>query len=123
MTAKEIDKFKRDFDAALDSRRLLEALDVLTNVSASAGEWRLNDRVATIRQSYSYLLKYFADGVADPGRDALYRSLISSATAVRDLLVRSLSLPETPTLYYNTVRSLSVRKDETFASLYAAYLK
>ena len=37
MTAKEIDKFKRDFDAALDSRRLLEALDVLTNVSASAG--------------------------------------------------------------------------------------
>lgn len=123
MTAKEIDKFKRDFDAALDSRRLLEALDMLTNVSASAGEWRLNDRVATIRQSYSYLLKYFADGVADPGRDALYRSLISSATAVRDLLVRSLSLPETPTLYYNTVRSLSVRKDETFASLYAAYLK
>lgn len=123
MTAKEIDKFKRDFDSVLERRRLLEALDMLSNVSASAGEWRINDRVASMRQSYTYLLKYFAEGLADPGRDALYMSLVSEATAVRDMLVRSLSMTDTPTLYYNTVRSLSMRKDETFASLYAAYLK
>lgn len=123
MTAKEIDKFKRDFDSVLERRRLLEALDMLSNVSASAGEWRINDRVASMRQSYTYLLKYFAEGLADPGRDALYMSLVSEATAVRDMLVRSLSMTDTPTLYYNTVRNLSMRKDETFASLYAAYLK
>lgn len=123
MTAKEIDKFKRDFDSVLERRRLLEALEMLSNVSASAGEWRINDRVASMRQSYTYLLKYFAEGLADPGRDALYMSLVSEATAVRDMLVRSLSMTDTPTLYYNTVRSLSMRKDETFASLYAAYLK
>lgn len=123
MTAKEIDKFKRDFDSVLERRRLLEALEMLSNVSASAGEWRINDRVASMRQSYTYLLKYFAEGLADPGRDALYMSLVSEATTVRDMLVRSLSMTETPTLYYNTVRSLSMRKDETFASLYAAYLK
>ncbi len=123
MTAKEIDKFKRDFDSVLERRRLLEALDMLSNVSASAGEWRINDRVASMRQSYTYLLKYFAEGLADPGRDALYMSLVSEATTVRDMLVRSLSMTDTPTLYYNSVRSLSMRKDETFASLYAAYLK
>lgn len=123
MTAKEIDKFKRDFDSVLERRRLLEALDMLSNVSASAAEWRINDRVASMRQSYTYLLKYFAEGLADPGRDALYMSLVSEATTVRDMLVRSLSMTDTPTLYYNTVRSLSTRKDETFASLYAAYLK
>ena len=123
MTAKEIDKFKRDFDSVLERRRLLEALDMLSNVSASAAEWRINDRVASMRQSYTYLLKYFAEGLADPGRDALYMSLVSEATTVRDMLVRSLSMTDTPTLYYNTVRSLSMRKDETFASLYAAYLK
>ncbi len=123
MTAKEIDKFKQDFDSMMAHRRLLEALEMLSNVSAAAGEWRINDRVASMRQSYNYLLKYFAEGVADPGRDALYSSLVIYATAVRDQLARSLSMTDTPTLYYNTARSLSMRKDERFVSLYAAYVK
>lgn len=123
MTAKEIEKFKKDFDTRIESRRLIDALDILSNTATAAGEWRINDRIAAMRQSYSYLLKYFAEGADDPARDALYSSLIGEAVAISDSLVRILSMTDTPTLYYNTVRNLSLRKDETFASLYASYLK
>ena len=51
MTAKEIEKFKKDFDTRIESRRLIDALDILSNTATAAGEWRINDRIAAMRQS------------------------------------------------------------------------
>jgi len=121
MTNKQIRQFSDNIDALLSMRRLADAYHELRNMAKSISAWAVSDRIDRAEQGYNYLLSYMIDGIADPGRDQVYAGLVNEVAAIRDMLVRDMSLPETPTLYFSTLRSVNSHGDESLQSLYDQY--
>ena len=104
MTPNEIKDFRSKIDSLLDSRRLGEAFEELRNAAKAISSWNVNDRIEKAEQGYSFMLRYMIDGVDDPSRGAVYADLLREAATIRDILAREMSIVDTPTLYYNTLR-------------------
>lgn len=123
MTNNEIQQFINDVDRCLADRRLGDTFELLRNMARSLSAWEISDRIASSEQAYSYMLSYLVNGNADPSREDLYASLLLEAGTIRDLLVRSMKLPDTPSLYYGTLRSVATHRDESFAQLFSDFRK
>lgn len=121
MTNNEIQQFINDVDRSLTDKRLGDALELLRNMARSLSAWEISDRIASAQQAYRYMLSYLVNGTPDPSREDLYASLLLEAGTIRDLLVRSMKLQDTPTLYYGTLRSVATHRDESFAGLFADF--
>lgn len=121
MTNKEIRNFAAEINSLLDRRQLGNVYTALANMARSQGDYDMVDRISRAEQSYSYLLKYLVDGVDDPSRDKVYDDLFYEAGQIRDLLIRSALYPDTPTLYFNTLRSSNSHAGESLKSLFEAY--
>lgn len=121
MTTKELQQFVSDVDRKLADRRLGDAFEVMRNMARALSAWEISDRISAVEQSYSYMLSYLVNGTADPSRDNLYTSLLIEAGVIRDLIVRTVNLLDTPTLYYNTLRSVNSHREESFAQLFADF--
>ncbi|MDE5555129.1 MAG: hypothetical protein K2J10_08115, partial [Muribaculaceae bacterium] len=123
MTNKEINEFRARINGLLERRRLGDAFGELRNAAKAISSWSINDRIEKAEQGYSFLLRYLIDGADDPSRDAVYADLMREAATLRDLLTREMSIADTPTLYYNTLRSVNSHRDETLAQLFANHRK
>lgn len=121
MTSKEIQQFVSDVDRRLADRRLGDAFEVMRNMARALSAWEISDRISAAEQSYSYMLSYLVNGTADPSRDNLYASMLIEAGVIRDLIVRTVNLLDTPTLYYNTLRSVNSHLEENFARLFSDF--
>lgn len=117
MTNKEIKEFRSAIDRLLRSGNIGDAFEELRNAARTINSWSVIDRIEKAEQSYGYMLRYMIDGIDDPSRDEVFRSLKREIATIRDILTREFSLPDTPTLYYNTLRSVSSHRDETLLSL------
>lgn len=118
MTNKEINEFRARINGLLERRRLGDAFGELRNAAKAISSWSISDRIEKAEQGYSFLLRYMIDGADDPSRDAVYADLLREAATLRDLLTREMSITDTPTLYYNTLRSVNSHRDETLARLF-----
>lgn len=123
MTENEIQQFVNDVNSRLAEKRLGDTFGLLRNMARSLSAWEITERIASAEQAYSYMLSYLVSGTADPSREKLYASLLLEARTIRDLLVRAIRRPETPTLYYGALRSVMSHRDESFGSLFAEYRK
>ncbi len=121
MTPNEIKDFRSKIDSLLDSRRLGEAFEELRNAAKAISSWNVNDRIEKAEQGYSFMLRYMIDGVDDPSRGAVYADLLREAATIRDILAREMSIVDTPTLYYNTLRSVNSHRNETLAELFHSH--
>ncbi len=119
MTNKEINEFRARINSLLERRRLGDAFGELRNAAKAISSWAVNDRIEKAEQGYSYMLRYLIDGADDPSREAVYADLLREAATLRDLLTREMSITDTPTLYYNTLRSVNSHRDESLAKLLA----
>lgn len=123
MTNNKQMQFKARVDDLLASGRLGDAFDELRSTARSMSAWSVSDRIDRAEQGYGYMLRYLLDGVADPSREELYVSLLHEAASIRDTLIRMMASVDTPTLYYNTLRSIGIRQDESLQSLFDSYRK
>lgn len=121
MTDKEIRQFGGDIDTLLAKRRLGDTYEALRNAAKAISAWEISDRIDRAEQGYRYMLRYLVDGIADPQRDQVYVRLVNEAAGLRDMLVRTMSVADTPTLYFSTLRSVNSHRDETLQSLYDDY--
>ncbi len=119
MTTNEIKEFSTKIDQLIERRQLSDVFDTLHNAAKSISSWSISDRIEKAEQGYSYMLKYMIDGVNDPSRDNVYSDLIREASTLRDILIREMSLTDTPTLYYNTLRSVNSHREETLSGLFS----
>jgi hypothetical protein len=71
--------------------------------------WEIGDAVGRIEQNYAYMLRYLSDGAADPERDKMYAEIVNETYRSLDILTRRLRQPDQPTLYFNTLRVISMR--------------
>lgn len=121
MTETELNNFRKRVDYLLSERRLGEAFAVLRNTARVLSDWHISERIEQAEQGYSYMLRYLVDGFEDPTRDELYNSLLNEASAIRDMICRQISLIDTPTLYFNTLRNIGTRSGESLSSLLQDY--
>lgn len=117
MTQNQIKEFRSTVDRFLENGNLGDAFATLRNSARAISSWNAADRIEKAEQSYGYLLRYMIDGVDDPSRDEVFADLKREVAVIRDLLTIEMSLPDTPTLYYNTLRSVSSHRDETLSGL------
>lgn len=121
MDNKAIKDFNRRTASLIAEGKLHEALDAL-RAAAESHRWPdAAAQVERLRQNYSYMLGYFAQGAADPGRDRVIADIKEQARAVADLMLRRELMADDAALYFNTARNCSVRPAETIASLIGDY--
>lgn len=119
MTNKEINELRARINNLLERRRLGDAFSELRNGAKAISSWSVNDRIEKAEQGYGYMLRYLIDGADDPSRETVYVELLHEAATLRDLLTREMAIADTPTLYYNTLRSVNSHRDETLALLFS----
>lgn len=90
----------------LSRNYLLDSIALVRQYAVENRNSSLSDSLNRIEQSYRFLLKYLADGVADPSRERMFNDLRYELYAI----VRNIALEEeskaAPTLYYSTFRTV-----------------
>ncbi len=109
MTQNEINTFRRTVSALIDSRRLRDAMGELKSMARRRMAWEVTDAVEQTERNYAYMLKYVADGIADPGRAQVYDGIVAALYHELDTLVQFMEKTESATLYYSTVRTIEHR--------------
>lgn len=107
---------------ALNKKQLHMALTELASMAAQNSDYKGLDSVKELEANYIRLLTYMADGANDPQRDRLYTELIMRVRTLLDTIVRRRLSIDEPTLYYNTVRALSLRPEVSVASIVNSYI-
>ena len=86
----------------LQQRRLKEAQSLLEAFLWNCNDWTLRNRQEQAKVSYQYMLQYMRQGVNDPGRQKLYRQLLTETWEIADQARISL-LDEVSTHYYHAL--------------------
>lgn len=77
--------------------------------------------LASAEEGYRLMLDYAARGAEDPGREEMARRFGSEVLEAVDRLERENMKPDTPTLYFNTLRYEELQTADSIASLVRAY--
>lgn len=104
MKKQDISDKKNSIIKAVGDKNLYDAFRQLREFSEARMTWEITDRINRLEESYRYMLDYAMRGVTDPSRDDVYDGLVASILTLTDRLERHALIPETPTLYYNTLR-------------------
>ena len=116
MTSNE---FKTKAAKAIDNGHLGEAIELLRSLPQSDLPYDLRSAVERAAEHYRYMLRYFADGVSDPGRRDSYDDLRADLRTIVDRAYRCMMVRDTPTLYYNTLRTLGLHPERSIAAIAA----
>lgn len=106
MTEKQIKDIYDRVSNCLENARVHDATVLLRNTAEGAMLYEITDRINDTERNYRYMLRYLADGAEDPGRGRQLADTVTQLHMALDMLVRRLRLRETPTLYFNTLRTL-----------------
>lgn len=109
MTLQDIKKFKDRVGTLLGQRRLRQANAEMAEAARQTQAWAVADRLEKAEQNYAYMLRYMADGAADPERAAVYDGIVSDLYGALDDLTLMLEKADSPSLYYSTLRLRSMR--------------
>ncbi|MDE6498241.1 MAG: tetratricopeptide repeat protein [Muribaculaceae bacterium] len=121
MTNKEINSMRTAVASAVADGRIIEALGLLRAVPSLP--YDIRNEIDGAESHYRYLLRYFAEGAADPTRSESYEKLRADIRGIADRCYRLLASEATPSLYYNNVRTLRMHPEQTIASVAALYGK
>ncbi len=121
MNINDIKNFRSTTARLIAEGSLHEAFSTMRSFSEGGMSWEVTSAIDRLEQNYAYMLRYMVQGIDDPGRGAIYDGIVDEARAIADILARSAYMRENPTLYYNTLRSLNLRRAETISGLLAQY--
>ncbi len=108
MTTKDISTLRTRVEQLIISRRIREAFATLSDSCRRHMAWEIGDRLEKAEKAYVYMLSYVAQGIDDPERETVYSGIVTDLYARLDDLVRFLEKNESPTLYYNYLRTNSL---------------
>lgn len=105
MTIKEINEIYRHVSRLLGENMLSAAISALENLIAHVGDFRYQEEIAEIRNTYSMMLHYFIEGVPDAKRREITVQLAARLDRLNDRLnYNALSMSMTSD-YFSLVRS------------------
>lgn len=123
MTDKDIKTTVDDIKASVAGGRLHDAFSKLKELSERLMTWEITSAIISLEDSYKYMLDYAAKGMADPGRENIYRSICSDILTNADRMARHWLRRESPTLYFNTLRVEGRPGSDSITSLLADHYK
>lgn len=122
MNKNDILKLSNSIKQQINAGRLHDAFAALRQLSEQSMAYEITDALKRHEQTYTYLLRYMAAGSDDPQRGKVLDEIVASLRALLDRLVRQLLTPETPTLYYNTLRTNRLRAEDSLSRTINAYM-
>ena len=125
MISKQLNTFQNAIQALVEQHRPPEAIDALRRKIAEAIPTRRDKatyasmlaRLDTLDTNYTYLLNFLASGVADPGRENVYRSILAGILAVTEHLVVAERTADEHSAYCSTRRTLAMRPGSSIAAM------
>ncbi len=85
MDIQSIEQIHKQVTELILARRLKEALTLMSSQHTGQGNWETDSLLHNAVTSYDYMLRYMAQGAADPERDKLYDNLLLQALHIADL--------------------------------------
>jgi len=122
MTSKKISGFKASVAASVENGRLLEAIDAMRALPASVISYDIRSALDASAEHYGYMLRYFAEGAADPGRRDSYDDLRTDLRILVDRCVCRMLSENHSSLYYDTLRTLAVHSGRSLSDAVDEYL-
>lgn len=122
MNKKEILQISNSIKQQLNGGMLYDAFMALRQLSEQAMAYEITDGIKQCEQTYAYMLRYMSQGSDDPSRQTVYSGIVQQLRQFLDLLVRRMLTPETPTLYYNVLRTLNMRGEDSVAREVESYI-
>lgn len=102
-----IREFQRKIDiisSKLDAGKVVDAINLLNGLMDEEGIVKFNDNVKQLRQTYQYMLHYFAEGIADTSREVMFHTILSSLRDILQKLVVEKRMADSSELFYSTSR-------------------
>ncbi len=106
MTIKEIENIHSQVSRCIDSAEINGAISLLESLINESNRADLNDEMERLRMSYTFMLKYFEQGVLDPQRDVILSDIRQSLYTLNDRCFIGLMGPTSPEVYYTRRREL-----------------
>lgn len=119
MTKDIIQKQSKEVEKYIASARLRDAFRILRMI-VSPQSWRIVGDIDKAEEAYALMLRYAVDGANDPHRNEVYAGIVAQMYSLLDRIVREQTEPDSPILYFNTVRYERMQL-ETLAQLFDAY--
>ncbi|MDE5643488.1 MAG: hypothetical protein K2I56_08345 [Muribaculaceae bacterium] len=122
MNKKEILQISNSIKRQLNSGMLHDAFQALCQLSEQSMAYEITEKIKQCEQTYAYMLRYMSQGSDDPSRPDVYLGIVQQLRQLLDRLVRRLLSAETPTLYYNVMRTMNMRGEDSVAREVESYL-
>lgn len=88
----------------LHGRHLKIVFDELRKLTRELNNGQLNDKLDLLETTYKYMIKYMFEGVVDPQREKLYRTLICDLYEISDIIFDKLLTQSSSLHYYGKKR-------------------
>ena len=106
MTIQEIQKIHLSANQCIDNAEVNDAFVHIKQLTDELGRGDMNDELERLRMSYTFMLKYLAQGVMDPQRDEILTSIRQSLYMLNDQCFIGLMEPLSPEVFYTRRREL-----------------
>lgn len=106
MSSQKIVQTQQRIHDCLLHRHLQQAFELLHTLTDTLQEWSVNARLTDLETSYRYMIQYMLDGVEDPGRELVYKRLITQTYNLTDTICEKLLTDSSSTRYYTTKRAI-----------------
>lgn len=119
MTIQEINRAYHRIIGALDRKELKNAFVFLHSLLAGLQAYSLQEKLQTLQDTYTFMLKYRLQGAKDPMEQQIYSSLLTQTYELCDLARHRALEPVSPLTYYNKRRIFQANPPQSYSRLYA----
>ena len=123
MTIQEIEKTHQNANHCIDNAEVNDAFKHIKLLTDAMGRGDMNDELERLRMSYTFMLKYLAQGVIDPQRDEILTSIRQSLYTLNDQCFIGLMEPLSPEVFYARRRELGAASLVAIVEEYRAAIK
>ncbi|NDV96854.1 hypothetical protein D0T84_18360 [Dysgonomonas sp. 521] len=121
MNNRDIIALKKEILQRLSKRQLKDVFESLTKLVVHLQDWKISGTLSELETNYKFMLHYLFEGVEDPGREDVYRSLLRSLYELTDDSVDELLNIESSNIFYEKYR-INTLKNSSLTD-YAKQLK
>lgn len=118
MTIQEINRAYSRIIGSLDKKELKNAFVFLHGMIAGVREYTFHERLNELQETYTYMLRYRAEGAKDPMQEHIYHTLLASTYELTDMVKHKALLPESPLVFYSRRRILESEPQVTYPELF-----
>lgn len=108
---KQIEKLHSRVMRYVDEYKLADAIDTVENMASESRLPSNRDSISGLRDTYRYMIHYMIEGVADTGRDRMYKDISEKLRVLADSMLRAARSESGSDIYSSALRLNNLRKE------------